>query len=66
METGIHYCPALHHQRPLRLMAAPRTELRRARAWSEQVLTLPMFAELTADEVEAVADTLSEVRASAG
>ena len=47
-------------------MAAPRTELHRARAWSEQVLTLPMFAELTADEVEAVADTLSEVRASAG
>ena len=66
VETGIHYFPALHHQRPLRLMAAPRTELHRARAWSEQVLTLPMFAELTADEVEAVADTLSEVRASAG
>jgi dTDP-4-amino-4,6-dideoxygalactose transaminase len=65
VETGIHYWPALHQQPPLRLLAAPRTELHRARAWSEQVLTLPMFAELTADEVEAVSRTLSEVRASA-
>jgi dTDP-4-amino-4,6-dideoxygalactose transaminase len=64
VRTGIHYWPALQHQPPLRLLGTPRAELHHATAWSEQVLTLPMFAELTEDEVRAVSTALSEVQGS--
>ena len=47
IRTGIHYWPALQDQPPLRFLRAPRTDLGNATAWSKQVLTLPMFAELT-------------------
>ena len=64
VRTGIHYWPALQDQPPLRFLGAPRTDLGNATAWSEQVLTLPMFAELTEDEVGAVSTALSEVLGS--
>jgi dTDP-4-amino-4,6-dideoxygalactose transaminase len=65
IRTGIHYWPALQGQPPLQSLGAPRTDLGQATAWSEQVLTLPMFPELTEDEVAAVSTALSEVLASA-
>jgi dTDP-4-amino-4,6-dideoxygalactose transaminase len=57
--AGVHYWPALHQQPPLRNV--PRsTGLLNAERWSEQVLTLPMFAELGEHEVEAAAAALTE------
>jgi dTDP-3-amino-3,4,6-trideoxy-alpha-D-glucose transaminase len=57
--TGIHYRPAVHLQPPLRhLHTGPEPET--AVRWSEQVLSLPMFPELTEGELEAVAEALEQ------
>ncbi len=58
--TGVHYWPALHRQPPLAALHGDRSEPARAVAWSEQELSLPMFPELTDEELETVVAALSE------
>lgn len=58
--AGIHYWPAAHLQPPM-LRFDPRTDLKAAERWSEQELSLPMFAELGEQEVETVAAALHRV-----
>lgn len=62
VHTGIHYWPAVHRQGPFAAQP-PRqgnghhpTDLSAAVRWSEQELSLPMFAELTPEEVLRVAE----------
>ena len=66
IQTGIHYWPAAHRQQPFasgrfrqRSEYAAGTELTAAVRWSQEVLSLPMFAELTRAEVLGVAAALS-------
>jgi dTDP-4-amino-4,6-dideoxygalactose transaminase len=57
--TGVHYWPAVHNQPPF--ARCHRAEVLRAEEWSEQELSLPMFAELTEDEVSSVGEALADV-----
>jgi dTDP-4-amino-4,6-dideoxygalactose transaminase len=57
--TGVHYWPAVHNQPPF--ARCHRAELSRAEQWSEQELSLPMFAELTEDEVSSVGEALADI-----
>lgn len=53
--TGIHYSPAVHHQPPLRrLTGSHPAELPEAEAWAATELSLPIFAGITEEEVDAV------------
>jgi dTDP-4-amino-4,6-dideoxygalactose transaminase len=56
IQTGLHYTPAVHHQPPCARAVRSRTDLRCAEAWAREELSLPMFAEMTADEVDRVAE----------
>jgi len=58
LQVGLHYSPAMHrHPAFTDLPAASRPiELPRAEAWAAEELSLPMFAELTAQEVERVVE----------
>lgn len=58
--TGVHYYPALHGQPPLAQLER-RVALDTAEAWAREELSLPMFAELTHEEIERVVVTLREV-----
>jgi dTDP-4-amino-4,6-dideoxygalactose transaminase len=58
IETGVHYTPAVHHHpawRPdqLRHGAVPIAE-----AWAAEEVSLPMHPDLTAEEVERVAEAV--------
>ncbi len=59
--TGIHYWPAVHHQPPFASQGPGNgnghgpADLDTAVRWSEEELSLPMFAELTQEEVLRVA-----------
>jgi dTDP-4-amino-4,6-dideoxygalactose transaminase len=61
--TGVHYWPAVPDQRPF--AACRRTAVPNAERWAGQELSLPMFSELTEQEVhrvsEALAETLNEM-----
>jgi dTDP-4-amino-4,6-dideoxygalactose transaminase len=72
VHTGVHYWPAVHRQPPF-AAHGPRdrnghgpTYLGTAVRWTEQELSLPMFAELTPAEVvrvtEAIEEALEEAR----
>jgi dTDP-4-amino-4,6-dideoxygalactose transaminase len=62
IETGVHYSPAAHeHPAWDGVLPAPRTELPVARAWAEEEISLPMFAELRAAEVERVVEACLEL-----
>lgn len=50
--TGIHYSPAMHEHPPL-AAAERRVPLAESEAWAAAELSLPMFAHITAAEVEA-------------
>ncbi len=63
VRTGVHYWPAAHRQPALEGRLAPSTGLSAAVRWSEEELSLPMFAELTADEVMRVGDALVDALA---
>ena len=54
IQTGVHYSPPLHMQPPLRRFADP-TGYPEAEAWSIDELSLPMSAEMRAEEVAYVA-----------
>jgi dTDP-4-amino-4,6-dideoxygalactose transaminase/DNA-binding NarL/FixJ family response regulator len=63
VQTGVHYDRALHEHAALRdLPGIPAVgELPVSEAWSRQELSLPMFAELSIDEVDHVVDAFTEV-----
>jgi dTDP-3-amino-3,4,6-trideoxy-alpha-D-glucose transaminase len=63
VRTGIHYWPAAHRQPAVTSRLAPSAEPGAAVRWSEEELSLPMFAELTADEVMRVSDALADALA---
>jgi dTDP-4-amino-4,6-dideoxygalactose transaminase len=66
VRTGVHYWPAVHRQPPFaahglrdRNGHGP-TDLGTAVRWSEEELSLPMFAELTPQEVVRVTEAIEE------
>lgn len=56
--TGIHYSPAVHRQPPFRSNGDQPPQLPGAEGWSREELSLPMFAQITEVEVEAVCAAL--------
>ncbi len=58
--TGVHYWPAVHRQGPFLGSEGSSREHGNATRWSEEELSLPMFAELTEAEALAAADALLE------
>jgi dTDP-3-amino-3,4,6-trideoxy-alpha-D-glucose transaminase len=65
IQTGIHYWPAAHRQAPFasgrfgqRSAHAAGVELSAALRWSQEELSLPMFPELTREEILRVASAL--------
>ena len=63
IRTGIHYWPAAHQQPAVVGQPDPSRDLSAAVRWSEEELSLPMFAELTPDEVMRVTDALADALA---
>ena len=67
VRTGIHYWPAVQLQPPFTSQrwgesnGHRSTDLGTAVRWSEEELSLPMFAELRPDEVERVAEAIRDV-----
>ena len=62
--TGIHYRPAVHLQPPF-ANEPPRTSLAVAEHWAATELSLPMFAGITANEVERVCAAVAEAEPAA-
>jgi dTDP-4-amino-4,6-dideoxygalactose transaminase len=62
--TGIHYPIALHLQNAYRWMNLKRGEFPVAELACDQILSLPMFGGLTADQQERVAESVSQFAAS--
>jgi dTDP-4-amino-4,6-dideoxygalactose transaminase len=52
--AGVHYTPALHRQRALARFANPGP-FPEAERWARTEFSLPMFAELRKDEIQAIA-----------
>lgn len=60
--SGVHYWPALHHQPPFaELPNRAGISLANAEAWSEEEISLPIFPELSEQEVLSVAESLNDV-----
>jgi dTDP-4-amino-4,6-dideoxygalactose transaminase len=59
--TGIHYDRAIHTHRAYEYLGIPRGTHPVSEACAGEVLSLPMFAELTQAQVDAVCDALTEV-----
>ena len=59
IQTGVHYAPAVHEHPAFADLPAPSVDLGRAVTWASEVLSLPMFADLTAEEVERAAGALT-------
>ncbi len=64
--TGIHYSPALHRQPLFADLGLANGELPNAAAWSREEVSLPMFAELTDDEVQRVGEAVGLALAEEG
>jgi len=63
--SGVHYWPAVHRQPPFAEDAATRPPLPNAVRWSEEELSLPMFAELTEAEISNVTQGLEKAMEAA-
>lgn len=62
VETGVHYTPALHAQPALAGYVRPGVAaLGAAQEWSEEELSLPMFPELSTEEVAHVCESVGSV-----
>lgn len=61
VQAGVHYSPALHRQPALAGYRVPRVGLGASQDWSEEELSLPMFPELSVDEVTQVCEALGSV-----
>jgi dTDP-4-amino-4,6-dideoxygalactose transaminase len=59
IETGIHYSPALHRQPPFRESRSRSFPV--ADSWASEELSLPMFAELRADEIQRIAAAFNAI-----
>ncbi len=59
--TGVHYSPPVHRQPALVDSGLGGPELPVAEAWAREELSLPMFAELTEDEVHRVVEACHAV-----
>lgn len=62
VETGVHYWPAVIDQPPFARRA--HAEAPNARAWAAEELSLPMFAGLRSEQIEAVARAFSVASAT--
>jgi dTDP-4-amino-4,6-dideoxygalactose transaminase len=58
--TGVHYPVPLHLQTACREYGYPAGSLPVTEAAAEHILSLPMYAELTAKEIERISDALVE------
>jgi dTDP-4-amino-4,6-dideoxygalactose transaminase len=63
--TGVHYSPALHRQPALAGLTAVPDPPRRAEAWADSELSLPMSPALTRDEIHRAADACASAVAEA-
>ncbi len=60
IETGIHYAPAMDAHPALVDIATVTGEIPIAQAWAAEELSLPMHPDLTDEEVERVAEAVTE------
>ena len=60
IETGIHYAPAMDAHPALEGIVTATREIPAARAWAAEELSLPMHPDLSADDVEYVAEAVIE------
>lgn len=60
IETGVHYAPAMDAHPALEGVASVRGGIPVAQSWAAQELSLPMHPDLTAAEVERVAEAVIE------
>jgi dTDP-4-amino-4,6-dideoxygalactose transaminase len=60
--TGIHYPIPIHLQPAYADLGLPRGSFERTERSADRLLSLPMFAELTGDQIEAVVDALASCR----
>ena len=58
VQTGIHYPTSLPFLPAYSYLNPHREEFARALQYQEQILSLPMYAELTAEQIEYVADAI--------
>ena len=58
--TGIHYPIPIHLQPAYSDLGCRKGDFPVTEAYAEEVLSLPMYAELLADAVQYVADTIRE------
>jgi dTDP-4-amino-4,6-dideoxygalactose transaminase len=63
--SGIHYSPACWAQPPFRASAPAAGAFPLADRWAAEELSLPMFPELTPDEIDSVADACRAFAAAA-
>jgi dTDP-4-amino-4,6-dideoxygalactose transaminase len=61
IETGIHYCPAVHRHYAWSHAPLRHGELPVAEAWAAEELSLPMHPDLESDEIERVAEAIAVV-----
>jgi dTDP-4-amino-4,6-dideoxygalactose transaminase len=64
IETGIHYAPAMDGHPALEDVATVSGEIPAAQAWAAEELSLPMHPDLSADDVEYVAEAVIEAIAT--
>jgi dTDP-4-amino-4,6-dideoxygalactose transaminase len=65
VDTGIHYPVPLHEQPALARLGYRRGAFPVTEAWADEVLSLPMFAELGPDQIERVASIAAASEATA-
>ncbi len=58
--TGIHYPIPLHLQSAYKYMKLPRETFPVAESYMDKLLSLPMFAELTEDQIQFIAEKIKE------
>ena len=58
--TGAHYPVPVHLQPGYRRLGYPEGSFPEAESWAAEVVTLPMFPELTIDEIDRVAEVLAD------
>jgi dTDP-4-amino-4,6-dideoxygalactose transaminase len=58
--AGLHYPVPLHLQPAYRSLGYERGSLPHSEAWADQILSLPMYAELTDDQVEQVVAVVNQ------
>jgi dTDP-4-amino-4,6-dideoxygalactose transaminase len=65
--TGVHYPTPIHHQPAALGLGRVAGDLRVTEAFADQILSLPMYAELSDEQLEHIADSLTAaLRAASG